>query len=152
MIKILRGEAHGKTIELDEDLGVVEGQEVEVQVTMIDLKKRLPGPPPGWQAGRPSATAGRLAESWTAEDDRILDEIYRERNAARDCWMNFLLDGSFWESVSLDDLAKQQGVAIPRCIDDLLGGWPADELDDEFGETLRRWRESESRQGNVVQA
>ncbi len=74
---------HGKTIDLDEDLGVVEGQEVKVQVTLIHLKKRLPGPPPGWQAGRPSATAGWLAESWTAEDDRILDEIYRERKRVR---------------------------------------------------------------------
>jgi hypothetical protein len=79
MTKILRGKVHGKTIELDEDLGVVEGQEVEVHVTMIHPKRRLPGPPPGWQPGRPSTTAGRLAESWTAEDDRILDEIYRDR-------------------------------------------------------------------------
>jgi hypothetical protein len=75
MIKILGG----KTIDLDEDLGVVEGQEVEVQVTMIHLKKRVPGPPPAWQPDRPSTTAGRLAESWTAENDRILDAIYRDR-------------------------------------------------------------------------
>ena len=79
MSKILRGKVHGKTIELDEDLGVVEGQEVEVQVTVVHPKKRLPGPPPGWQPGRPSPTAGRLADSWTTEDDQILDEIYRQR-------------------------------------------------------------------------
>jgi hypothetical protein len=79
MTKTLHGKVHGKTIELDEDLGVVDGQEVEVQVTMIRPKKRLPGPPPGWRAGRPSTTAGALADSWTEEDDRILEEIYRDR-------------------------------------------------------------------------
>ncbi len=79
MTKTLRGKVRGKTIELDEDLGVVDGQEVEVQVKMVRPKKRLPGPPPGWQAGRPSTTAGRLADSWTEEDDRILEEIYRDR-------------------------------------------------------------------------
>ena len=79
MSKIVHCIVHGKTIELDEDLGVVDGQEVEVQVKMIRPKKRLPGPPPGWQAGRPSTTAGILADSWTEEDDRILEEIYRDR-------------------------------------------------------------------------
>jgi hypothetical protein len=79
MTKTLQGKVHGKTIELDEDLGVVDGQEVEVQVKIIRPKKRLPGPPPGWQAGRPSATAGLLADGWTEEDDRILEEIYRDR-------------------------------------------------------------------------
>jgi hypothetical protein len=79
MTKTLHGIVHGKTIELDEDLGVVDGQEVEVQVKMIRPRKRLPGPPPGWQPGRPSTTAGMLADSWTEEDDRILEEIYRDR-------------------------------------------------------------------------
>jgi hypothetical protein len=77
--KTLRGKVHGKTIELDEDLGVVDGQEVEVQVKIVRLKKRLPGPPPGWQAGKPSTTAGMLADAWTEEDDRILEEIHRDR-------------------------------------------------------------------------
>ena len=40
MVKTTHGKVHGKTIELDEDLGVPEGQEVEVQVTV------LPSPPP----------------------------------------------------------------------------------------------------------
>jgi hypothetical protein len=42
---------YGKTIELDEDLGAAERQEVEVQVTTISLKKRPLGPPPGWRPG-----------------------------------------------------------------------------------------------------
>jgi hypothetical protein len=69
----------GENIELDEDLGVVDGQEVEVQVKMIHPKKRLPGPPPGWKPGQPSKTAGLLTDCWTEEDDRILEEIYRDR-------------------------------------------------------------------------
>ncbi len=40
MTKTLHGKVHGKTIELDEDLGVAEGQEVEVQVKLIQT------PPP----------------------------------------------------------------------------------------------------------
>ena len=35
MTRTLHGKVHGKTIELDEDLGVAEGQEVEVQVKLI---------------------------------------------------------------------------------------------------------------------
>ena len=40
MVKTTHGKVHGKTIELDEELGVPEGQEVEVQVRV------LPSPPP----------------------------------------------------------------------------------------------------------
>jgi hypothetical protein len=47
-----------------------------------------------------------------------------------------LSSGSLWESLSLDNLAKQQGVAVPRSVDELQGGWPADELDDGFEQTL----------------
>lgn len=35
MTKTLRGRVHGKTIELEENLGVAEGQEVEVQVKIV---------------------------------------------------------------------------------------------------------------------
>lgn len=35
MTRTLHGRVHGKTIELDEDLGVAEGQEVEVQVKIV---------------------------------------------------------------------------------------------------------------------
>ena len=79
MIKTLHGRICGKNIELDEDLAVVDGQEVEVQVKIIHPKKRLPGPPPGWKPGQPSRTDGLLTDCWTEEDDRILKEIYRDR-------------------------------------------------------------------------
>ncbi len=35
MIKTLHGIVHGKIIELDEDLGVADGQDVEVQVKIL---------------------------------------------------------------------------------------------------------------------
>ena len=35
MTKTLHGKAHGKMIELDEDLGIADGQDIEVQVTLI---------------------------------------------------------------------------------------------------------------------
>jgi hypothetical protein len=83
MTKTLYGKVHGKTIELDEDLGVAEGQEVEVQVRVISPKKRLPGPPPGWEPGSKRTAAGLLADSWTEEDDRILEEIHQDRKRGR---------------------------------------------------------------------
>ncbi len=80
LTKTLYGKVHGKTIELDEDLGVAEGQEVEVHVRMIGSKKRLPGPPPGWRPGGTESAAGMMAEHWTEEDDRILEAIERGRH------------------------------------------------------------------------
>ena len=35
MTKTIRGTVHGRTIELDEDLGVPEGQAVELQVKVV---------------------------------------------------------------------------------------------------------------------
>ena len=40
MRKSLHGRVHGKTIELDEDPGVAEGQEVEVQVTIVQPARK----------------------------------------------------------------------------------------------------------------
>ena len=80
MTKTTHGRIHGRIIELDEDLGVVEGQEVEVQVRMIGTKKRPPGPPPGWRPGGTESAGGMMAEHWTDEDDRILDVIERDRH------------------------------------------------------------------------
>jgi hypothetical protein len=80
MTKIVQGTVHGKTIELDEDLGVAEGQVVEVQVKTVGPKKRLPGPPPGWRPGGTETAAGMMAEHWTDEDDRILEAIEQDRH------------------------------------------------------------------------
>lgn len=43
MTRTIHGRVHGRTIELDEDPGVGEGQEVEVQVTVIPQSPRQPG-------------------------------------------------------------------------------------------------------------
>ncbi len=83
MTRTLHGKVHGKTIELDEDLGVVDGQGVEVQVKMIHPGKRLPGPPPGWRPGGTETAAGMMAEHWTEEDDRILEAIDQDRKRGR---------------------------------------------------------------------
>ena len=40
MTKTIHGKIHGKTIELDEDLGVAEGQEVEVQVRIVQPARK----------------------------------------------------------------------------------------------------------------
>ena len=42
MTKTLHGKVRGKTIELDEDLGAVDGQEVEVLVKFVESAKPLP--------------------------------------------------------------------------------------------------------------
>jgi hypothetical protein len=59
-----------------------------------------------------------------------------------------LTSGSFWQSLSLDELARQQGVRSPRSVDELQGGWPADEVDDDFEENLQMSRTSGSEQGS----
>jgi hypothetical protein len=92
MTRVLRGIVHGKIIEVTEDLGMSDGQAVELIVTASPAPgpcdeeigsrkspKKLPGPPPGWQPGSKRTAAGMLADSWTEEDDRILEEIYRDR-------------------------------------------------------------------------
>jgi hypothetical protein len=49
----------------------------------------------------------------------------------------------FWQPDSLDELAERQGVSALRSPDDLLGGWPADEINDSFEEALNAWRKNE---------
>ncbi len=79
MIQTLRGVIHGKTIQLEQDPGIEAGQQVEV---MLRTKQR-PGPPPGWTPTGTESAAGMLAESWTEEDDRVLEQIYHDRRHDR---------------------------------------------------------------------
>jgi hypothetical protein len=71
MDMILHGVVHGKTIELTECPGVADGQEVEVVV-----KFSKPSRP--WGEGIRSS-AGSLADEWTEEDDRILEQLQQDR-------------------------------------------------------------------------
>ncbi|AGA30294.1 hypothetical protein [Singulisphaera acidiphila] len=70
-VKPSRGVIHGKTIELLEDLGLTEGQEVDVIVRVRKTR-------PEWGQGILNS-AGAMALYWTSEDDRILDEIEQDR-------------------------------------------------------------------------
>ena len=72
MTRIVYGKVHGRTIELDEDPGVAEGEKVEITI------KALPGKLL-WGEGL-QRCAGALADQWTDEDDRILQEIHEDRN------------------------------------------------------------------------
>jgi len=74
MTKTLHGKVHGKIIELDEDLGVAEGQEVEVQVKVIVKSTRKPGE--GFLR-----TEGALADD--EEWDAIMEEIHKARKVER---------------------------------------------------------------------
>jgi hypothetical protein len=96
MTRVLHGVGHGKTIEATQDLCMWEGQAVEVLVVPAGSleprteggqpqtgPKKLPGPPPGWKPGIPSQVAGVVADEWTDEDDRILEQIQADRRAAK---------------------------------------------------------------------
>jgi hypothetical protein len=96
MTKVLHGIVHGKSIEFTEDLGMGDGQAVDVLVVPAGTlearregsrpqtePKKLPGPPPGWRPGVPSKVAGVLADEWTEEDDRIFEQIQVDRKAAK---------------------------------------------------------------------
>jgi hypothetical protein len=74
MTKALHGKIHGRTIELDEDPGVAEGQEVEVQVRV------LPKPGQAWGEGL-LRTEGALTDD--TEWDAIMDEIHQQRKLER---------------------------------------------------------------------
>jgi hypothetical protein len=71
MIKTLRGIVHGRTVELTEDPGVADGLLVEITI------KTVASPKP-WGEGL-RRCAGAFAADWTEEDDRIMEEIHRER-------------------------------------------------------------------------
>ncbi len=73
MTKTLYGKVHGKTIELDEDLGVAEGQAVAVQITIVE-------PALKWGDG-----ILRSAGGWVdyPEMDAIMETIYQDRKLER---------------------------------------------------------------------
>lgn len=71
MSKTMHGVIHGRMIELDQDPGVAEGEQVEITIKSIPSQKE-------WGEGL-RRCAGALADEWTNEDDQILDEIHRQR-------------------------------------------------------------------------
>jgi len=71
MSRMIHGRVHGKTIVLEEDTGMPEGQEVEVTLKRVPAKE-------AWGEGL-QRCAGALADEWTEEDDCILAEIHQSR-------------------------------------------------------------------------
>ena len=78
IFKTVHGIVRGKTIELDEEIGIAEGQQVEVQVKAVTQADH-------WGEGL-QRSAGALADVWTVEDDQILQQIHedRKRNGRRE--------------------------------------------------------------------
>ncbi len=74
MTKAIHGTVHGKIIELDEELGVADGQEVEIQVQVIPKTGNKPGD--GFLR-----TEGALAND--VEWDAIMEEVYQSRKLER---------------------------------------------------------------------
>jgi hypothetical protein len=75
MTRTMHGKVRGGTVELDEDPGVPEGQQVEVTLKAVPAKKP-------WGEGL-RRCVGALVDEWTEEDDRILAVIHRERKGGR---------------------------------------------------------------------
>ena len=71
MTKTLHGQIRGRTIEVVEDLGLAEGQQVEIKLKIV--------PSTGTWGDGLRRCAGALANEWTDEDDRILEEIHKDR-------------------------------------------------------------------------
>jgi len=76
MTELMHGVVRGKTIELDREIGVPEGQEVEVAIRTIGT----PGGQEPWGAGL-RRSAGALAGIPGLDED--MDEILCERRTAR---------------------------------------------------------------------
>lgn len=70
------GTIRGTTIQLDTNLGLADGERVEVSVKVRPsvAEKGIEGL---------LRSAGALATEWTDEDDKILEEIYRDRKNDR---------------------------------------------------------------------
>jgi hypothetical protein len=73
MTKVMHGKVHGRTIELDEDLGLADGQQVQVQVKVLPTS-------PKWGEGL-KRCAGALADD--PEWDVIMEEIHGARKLER---------------------------------------------------------------------
>jgi len=76
MNKLIHGIVRGNTIELTENLGLAEGQVVQVVVQSIN--------PPRSPGDGIRTSAGGLADQWTDQDNTILKSIYHDRRRDAD--------------------------------------------------------------------
>ncbi len=51
------------------------------------------------------------------------------------------IPGDFWSGRTLEELARMQNVRPVERLEEIIGGWPAEELQDGFEEELARWRQ-----------
>jgi hypothetical protein len=72
MTRIIHGKVQGRTIQLEEDLGVPDGEEVEVTVTLSKSK-------PKWGEGI-QRSAGAAAS--IPEFDAVFEQVERDRKAS----------------------------------------------------------------------
>lgn len=49
--------------------------------------------------------------------------------------------GEFWSGPTLEELARMQKVRPVERLEEVVGGWPAEELQDGFEAELARWRQ-----------
>jgi hypothetical protein len=73
MTNPIHGRVHGRTIELDDDPGLADGQEVEVEIRIIQPSRK-------WGDGI-LRSAGALADD--TEWDAIMEEIHQARKLER---------------------------------------------------------------------
>ncbi len=74
MIRRVHGIVHGKTIEIEEELGLSDGDKVSIVIEGPQSSQDK------WGEGL-RRCAGALADDWTEEDDKILEDIYRSRHS-----------------------------------------------------------------------
>lgn len=69
------GKIKGRTIELDQDLGIEDGQEVKVKIEVVHPSKN-------WGEGL-RRCAGAFADEWTEEDDHFFEQLRQQRKIPR---------------------------------------------------------------------
>ncbi|HEV8605603.1 MAG TPA: hypothetical protein VGQ99_09570 [Tepidisphaeraceae bacterium] len=52
----------------------------------------------------------------------------------------------FWDGLTVEELAAEQGV-VHKPFEELLGGWPEEDLNDNFDEVVRKWRDEDGKAG-----
>jgi uncharacterized protein (DUF433 family) len=138
-MKMLKGVIRGKAIELTEETGLPEGQEVIVEVQPILARKPVPEPPiPSWLARlevNPAVRAGKLAIKGTSllADELVarLEEGWKEEQLLR-----------AYPSLAPEDVAAVREYAkVPQEMRRCFGAWAKDAAElDEYLEWNRRQR------------
>jgi hypothetical protein len=71
---------------------------------------------------------------------RLLMGMAMAVNDRKDPKSRGVIPGGFWSGPTLEELAETQNVRPVERLEQVLGGWPKEELQDGFEEELARWR------------